>query len=411
MKAAPSHSPSLFGSILFLLGALFLFGIGLFIGMTALASLVAGVEIKAEQTILLVAFGFESLVLLTAAFFTFQKFLQKPSADQEAVLSISNWQILVLTLIAGAALFIGYQIEGITTIHWIVLPLLVIPAIVFPLGVLLAFGTRKLPLGTRWQTWTILGLAMTLGPILLFIFEIFLGLAIFLFVVGYVFTQPGLALELQRLLQQVLNLGPESEAARELLIPLLTKPAVIVVALIYIGVLVPAVEELFKPIGVWFFAGKLKAAQGLTLGALSGAGYALIETVGVSSQTVEWASMLLSRIGTGLLHITTSALMGTAIVLAWRERRYLRLIGTYLLAVLLHGLWNSLAIFFAFSTLEGLLGQASLLSSIQPAMIAALTILAVVLFTILVVSNLRMRQTVSATGMSSLPSENVEIRN
>ena len=94
-------------------------------------------------------------------------------------------------------------------------------------------------------------------------------------------------------------------------------PGVIVTVLLYISVLVPAIEEIFKPIGVWLFARRLQsAAQGFALGALSGAGYALIETIGVSGQqTGEWASLLFSRIGTGLLHITTSALVGAAIVL------------------------------------------------------------------------------------------------
>jgi RsiW-degrading membrane proteinase PrsW (M82 family) len=181
-------------------------------------------------------------------------------------------------------------------------------------------------------------------------------------------------------------------------------------ALIYIAVLVPAIEEIFKPIGVWLFAGKLEPAQGLTLGALSGAGYALIETIGVTSQTSEWASLLFSRIGTGLLHITTSALMGGAIVLAWRERRYLRLLGSYFLAVLLHGLWNSLAIIFTFSTLAELFEQPGSLGTIQLAMIIAMAILSVVLFMILLISNHGMRKTVTSPSTEpTLPGDNIEI--
>src|SRR6185436_18726994 len=126
---------------------------------------------------------------------------------------------------------------------------------------------------------------------------------------------------LQALSQKIMLLGPQSEAARDLLSPFLTRPGVISVALVYIAILVPALEEIFKPLGVWLLAGKLdSAAQGFTLGALSGAGYALIETIGVTGQQGDWASLLFTRIGTGLLHITTSALMGAAIVLAWRER-------------------------------------------------------------------------------------------
>lgn len=395
VKTSPTHYPSLFSSILFTLGALFLFGIGLLMGVAALVSLFMGTEIQSQQTVLLIAFIFEAIVLGIAAVFSFQKFLQKTSVDENALVSFSNAQIGVLALMAGASLLLGYLIGGIKTIDWIFLPILTIPAIVFPLAVVLAFGTRKLPFGTRWQTWSVLGLSMTLAPLLLFILEIFVAIVIFGIIVAYVLTQPELSQELQSLSQQIMILGPQSEATRELLSPLLTRPSVIALALIYVAVLIPAIEEIFKPMGVWLFASKLNSpAQGFTLGALSGAGYALIETIGVSGQTDEWASLLFSRIGTGLLHITTSALMGAAIVLAWRERRYLRLFGTYLLAILLHGLWNSLAIFFTFSTLAELLDQAGGLRTIQPAMIIAMTVLAIGLFVILILSNRRMRNKV-----------------
>jgi len=382
-------------------------GIALFMGVTALVSLFTGTEVRAEQTVPLVAFGFEAMVLLAAAFFSLQKFLHRPSVDEKALVSISGWQIILLVIVAAVSLLIGYQIGEMRNLIWVILPILTIPAIVFPLGVLLALGTHKLPFGTRWQTWSVLGLAMTLAPLILFALEIFIGLIIFSAVVAYVIVQPELAQELQRLSQELMILGPESEAALELLGPLLTRPGVMATALIYIAVLVPAIEEIFKPLGVWLFAGKLSPAQGLTLGALSGAGYGLIETVGVSTQTSEWASLLFSRIGTGLLHITTSALMGAAIVLAWRERRYLRLLGTYLLAVLLHGLWNSLAIIFTFSTIAQLFEQPGVLGTIQSPLIIALVLLAVLLFAILMISNLRMRKTVSPAAPIA-PGDNIE---
>lgn len=395
MKASQNHLPSLLSAILFILGALFLFGIGLLMAVTALASFVSGTGVKAEQTIFLAGFSFAGIILLVAAFFAFQKFLQKPSADQGISILISNWLIAAFIVITGASILIGYQIGGIKAIAWLLLPILTIPAIVLPLGVLLAFGTRKLPFGTRWQTWSVLGLGMSLTPLILFASELFIGLIILFGIVAYVIAQPELASQLQALSQQIMTLGPESKAALDLLSPFLTKPAVMVTALIYIGVLVPAVEEIFKPLGVWVFARKLESqAQGFALGALSGAAYALIETIGVSGQTADWASLLSTRIGTGLLHVTTSALMGAAIVAAWRARRYLRFVGTYLLVVLLHGLWNALAILFTFSSLAQTLDQGGFLSTIQPELLIAMAILAAVLFAILVISNRSMRRTI-----------------
>jgi hypothetical protein len=54
----------------------------------------------------------------------------------------------------------------------------------------------------------------------------------------------------------------------------------------------------------------------------------------------QWALVAVGRLGTGVLHITTSALVGWGMASAWRDRRYWHLSGAFLLAVFLHGCWN-----------------------------------------------------------------------
>jgi len=373
-----------------------LLGIGLLMGFTALMTSFSGESVQVGQTILFVAFGFEAILLFTAAFFTFQKTLSQPSADQTSFIIVSRPQILVGMFVAASVILIGSLIGGNEQVNWLLLPVLTIPAIVLPLGVLLTLGTHRLPLGTRWQSWSVLGLSMTLVPLLLLVVEAVLGILLFIIVIAYMSFQPELVSKFQALAQQILILGPQSEAAQDLLSPFLTNPEVIIITLIYLAILVPTMEELLKPLGIWLLAGRLDSiAQGFTLGALSGAGYALIETVGVSGQAGEWGSLLFTRIGTGLLHITTSGLMGTVIVFAWRERRYLPLIGTYLLAVLLHGLWNAVAMLYTFSTLAKLLHQTGRLGTIQLPLIVVMSFLAVLLFLILIRSNQRMRKTLT----------------
>jgi protease prsW family protein len=403
MNSSRTHLPSLLSSLLFLLGALFFFSIGLIMGAAALGSVLAGKNVEASQTIFFLAFGFEGLILLIATFISIQKFLNKPSSEQHSILSLSGAQIAICIIAAGTVVLIGSQISGNQSVNWWLLPVLTIPAVALPLWLLLGLGIQKLPLGTRWQTWTVLGLGMTLGPLILITLE---ALVIIIGLIGailYILSQPELSAEVQRLSQQMLLLDPNSEAALSLIAPYLTRPIVIVSALSYFALIIPAIEEIFKPIGVWIFAGKLESpAQGFALGALSGAGFALAETFGVSGQTSEWAGLLLSRIGTGLLHITTSALMGAAIVLAWRERRYFRLIGTYILAVALHGFWNALAITYTFSSLVDFLNQPGPLMTLQQPIGIGMGILAIVIFGILIISNHKM--TVAAS-MLKPPSE------
>ena len=214
-------------------------------GLTALISLAQGKGVEIQQTILFVAFGFEAILLVLAAFFSFQKTLEKPSADRETAFTLAPWQMVLIVIAASLSILVGSWVGRIEIVNWLILPILTIPAAVLPLGALLALGTRNLPLATRWQSWSILGLGMTLIPFILLILEIGIAIILFFGVIAYIMTQPELAYRLQGLSQQILVLGPQSEAALDLLSPLLTKPGVILTALIYTAVFVPAVEELF----------------------------------------------------------------------------------------------------------------------------------------------------------------------
>jgi RsiW-degrading membrane proteinase PrsW (M82 family) len=116
-------------------------------------------------------------------------------------------------------------------------------------------------------------------------------------------------------------------------------------ALVGLGLFVPLIEELFKPIGVLLLLRRpLTAAQGFALGALCGAGYALAENLTIGADAETWALISVGRFGTTIMHIFTAALSGYALARAKNEKRYLALIGTYLLNVFIHGAWNSLVV-------------------------------------------------------------------
>ena len=121
---------------------------------------------------------------------------------------------------------------------------------------------------------------------------------------------------------------------------------VIYAGLAFFAVLVPLLEEAIKPIGVWLLCGRrLTPGQGFAAGVLSGAGFALMETLGYSSATVDnWLGITLARAGTGVMHITTTALVSWALASTWKDGRYVRVFLTYLAAVIIHGVWNSLTV-------------------------------------------------------------------
>ena len=87
---------------------------------------------------------------------------------------------------------------------------------------------------------------------------------------------------------------------------------------------------------------------------ISGAGFALFESLLNSTQLVDDTWLLVSsmRFGTTLMHMLASGMVGWGLASAWTQRKYLRLAGAYLAAVILHGVWNGLAILLATSQIS-----------------------------------------------------------
>ena len=391
-----SHLPSLLSALLFILAAILFLGVALIMGVTAFSALLTGEHVQAQRTIIMIVSIFEALILLVATFISIQRYRRQSFTEREASFSINAGQVIISLITAAIIIFIGYKLGGNNSLNWLILPALTVPAVALPIFVMLGLGIRGIPLGERWQSWSIFGVAMTLAPFLLIFLEGFALIVIVVFVAAILASQPDFLPGIERLSQQITVLGPDPEALRNLLLPYLTNPAVLSVAMFYFSLLIPLMEELLKPLGVWLYAKKLNSpAQGFALGALSGSAYALIETLGVSAQSEEWASLLLARVGTGLLHITTTSIMGMGIFYAIHERRYFRLLAMYILSVSLHGLWNALALLYGFSTITDALGGQTPLSEYRMPLIISMTILGGIFLTILILSNRRMRTSLS----------------
>jgi len=416
MKTSRTQYASLFGFLAFAIVALLLFAVGLILGLSALFVYVTGSSVDAQATTYSVTIFFLGTLIGIVAVISILRFLNKPFADKPVSTAFGGWKIATGLIGAGLALLIGSLVQGNSSINWLVLPLLTIPAVLFPIWTLAGLGARDLVFGSRWRTWSVLGISLTVTPFILFMLETFVVIVIFVIVVIYAVSNPDVAAEFEKLSSQFLFMNLESEAgieqALQLMAPYLMKPGVIMTGVFFFSILVPLMEELIKPLAVWLLAGRLdSAAQGFSLGALCGAGFAIWETFNVSGQTSEWSSLLFTRIGTGLLHITTSALMGGAIYMAIRKRRYLRLLGTYLLAVLLHGLWNASAVAMSFSALLVAYNQ---LEQYQPFLwvsLAGLISLAGVMLALLISSNRKFQKMlpVEPSREASIPLDDASI--
>lgn len=413
MKASQTHYPSFFGFLLFVAAALFLLTTGIILGASALFSGLVGGEVDARGTIYAITFLFLSALLGLVAVVSFMRFLNKPTVDIPVSTSLSGWQVAGAVIAGGLALFLGQLIQENTSINWLILPLLTIPAVMLPIWILTSLASKDLSLGSRWRAGSVLGLSLTVTPLVLFVLEIVVVVVVFFLVVIYAVGNPQVVAGFEELSRQFMFIDPESDEAISLLLPYLTRPAVLVPVAIFFSIIIPLLEELLKPLAVWLLVNRLDSAgQGFALGALSGAGFAIIETFNVSGQMAEWGELLFTRIGTGLLHITTSALMGGAIYLAFRERRYLRLFATYLLVVLLHGSWNFTAVANSFSSLLLTYGISNIdlpvnaYQTIESLSAIGLVVLTVILLALLLIGNRRRSGEAASTEIPVLTDDN-----
>jgi RsiW-degrading membrane proteinase PrsW (M82 family) len=230
----------------------------------------------------------------------------------------------------------------------------------------------------------------------------------------YLLVTPGVQETIQQLATRLASAGTE-QAQLNLLLPYLLNPRVVFLAILSICVLTPIVEEAVKPIAVWLGAGMITSpAQGFALGALCGAGFALFENLAAAATGgMDWTLVVTLRIGTAIMHIANTGLMGWALVGAWRERRFLRLALVYAWAMLVHGSWNFLALAYGMSSLPPALGMAAEeLSFSAPYALPAIGLLTAIMFASLIVMNRRLRpspymQLVVETPEASRPDSRV----
>jgi len=345
-----------------------------------------------------------ALLVLPSALFALLRLLkpeERPAAGRFQLRL--PWGLIILLF--PLVLWLGNQVVGQRFVAPFLLPLLHLLAIGLPVGWLLFLALRKLPLGSPQRAWGVFATGLVLSPALIIVLELVALAVVVVAAVVIISLQPGVADELQALARQLQGGGQNPEALLEELAPFLSQPLVIYGALVYVAGIVPLIEEALKPLGVWLLAGRnLSPAAGFAAGALSGAGYALFESLALATGGgEEWAFQAFIRSGTGIIHIVTSGLTGYALALAWREARFIRLGVAYLLSVTLHGLWNGLTVLFGFGSLLNEIGAGNLplLERVVPAFPFAVGYLALTGFVLLLLGNRLLRR--QAPAPESVP--------
>lgn len=228
---------------------------------------------------------------------------------------------------------------------WFV-PFLHFLAIALPITFVIHIAINTIPLGSSQRAWGVFGLGMTLGPLLAVIAEVTMVILGILLLAVYLGLNSNTIAEIERFVNQI-EQAPNLDSLIYQVEPLLRNPLTLFAGLAFLSFLVPIIEETAKSLGVWLVADRFQSpAQGFALGALSGAGFALAESLSASlSVDATWGVTLSMRAISGSMHILASGLFGWGIAYARLEKRYFRAAGMILLAMLLHSAWNAGAVF------------------------------------------------------------------
>lgn len=345
------------------------------------------------------------ILLIPSAGFALARLAGKP------VESISwPWEIKPWVLILGLGIsFIIFLVAGnlviqATPLAWVVLPILHILVIGIPVAWILYLGGRGLPKGSPQRAWGILGAGMTLGPVLIFSLEIIALLVAVVLGALFIALSPDQLHELSLLVDRLRagNINTIDEIL-PMFQPFLNNPLIVILVLVFMAGIIPMLEEGLKPIGVWLLLKRhLTPTEGFAAGLLSGAGFALVESLGYTLNPGQsWASSVLLRAPTALMHITACGLAGWGITKAMSQHRIRWFLMGYGSAVAIHGAWNGLTLIAAGSVLKSP-------DQTGAQIIAGLALLAMVIllgfvFLALIVINHHLRQQVAHAIISPYP--------
>jgi hypothetical protein len=227
-------------------------------------------------------------------------------------------------------------------------------AVVLPLIWLVSFSLRKINAGSWKRIWGLVnGTTLLTLPVILVIEGL-----IFIVVIAAVSSSADAQSGLNAIINQLNVLTSLSSEQSDLILnqltPILTSPQTIFALVFSFCLLIPLVEELFKPLLIWGFAKrKPTPAQGFAIGVFCGASFALVESLFAmnTAGAVDFAILALGRAGTGLLHTFNAGMMGWALASTWQDGRLSRLAWVYIGVVLLHGVWNFFALMLGFVSL------------------------------------------------------------
>jgi RsiW-degrading membrane proteinase PrsW (M82 family) len=213
---------------------------------------------------------------------------------------------------------------------------------------------RGLNLPTAARGWSLFGATLLLSPTLALIFESLAVGVVILFFIMYSNYQPALHPMLKTLFTELQNPARDNDQVIQSIAKFLFVPGTAITFLATFSVIIPLIEETLKIIMILPLLNQIqRLSDGYILGIFCGAAFALAENIGFASAgSNEWMISALTRATTALPHIFNSGLLGWAVVLAWKKRKFGILFIALFASVLVHGTWNAISLGLAMNDLS-----------------------------------------------------------
>ncbi|HEY4667350.1 MAG TPA: hypothetical protein VIH26_08615 [Anaerolineales bacterium] len=254
-----------------------------------------------------------------------------------------RWAVAVL----AAALFFGGLALGSVAfsrgiLPWVLGPIAHLMAAGGPVLFTAFLALRQGPILSNRRGWGHFLGGLWAAPPIAFVLELLVLVpAAILVFAGLAVSDHGLSV-LQAM--AAADLASDAEVT-QLLSGLIGEPIVVGVAIGFLAAAVPLIEESVKSVSIWpLIPRRPSAAQAFLGGVLCGSGYALFESLLLAQPGQDWIPSMIARAGTPLIHAFGTGLVSWGVIEAVVNRRPLRLLGLYLTAAGIHGIWNFTAL-------------------------------------------------------------------
>jgi hypothetical protein len=344
------HIPSLLYLIFSGCGLLFTITVGVIVLLSSLVGVIGGETrdflypgFVASWTLIGV-----SVLLVPGIVYAILRLMNKPLPEK--FVTKQKYLLFVFLGLWLPLLALGGVLSQKASGDWLLLPALTVFLIAIPLWIWIRLGNKGVQPEDKQATWSLLGVNMLITPAFVMVLEIIVIMMIALVGIIVIFISPSLTEEFMKIVQLLNSSGMNTVLIMRVIKPLIQNPWVIFSILGTMSVIIPIIEELCKPIWMWVFVKKVDSSQGFLYGMFCGAAFALIESIGYMATPMDeaWTGLMIGRVGTGLLHVVTSGLVGWGLASAWHDKKYYRLAKAYFLAVFIHGLWNAIGLLMGF---------------------------------------------------------------